>query len=501
MQTRFFPKWLRLAVILLLLLTTLAISPAHADGPFPGGIISAGVNHTCALRPDNSVDCWGENLYGEAEDQVGPYIQVSAGGFYTCALTPSGAMDCWGYDLFGNIQDQPGPYTRLSANLEHICALTPSGAVECWGYNTSGQSEDQPGPYTLVGAGFFHNCALSPTGAAECWGFNHSGQAEGQPGPYVEISAGYGHTCGLTPSGAIDCWGSNVLGQAEDQPGPYIQLSAGNQHTCALTPEGAADCWGFNGSGEAEDQPGPYVEISAGFAYTCALTPFGAVDCWGLNVDGQAEDQPGPYGPYEPIGDTISPFVTVTGVTEGSTYILGAVPQAGCSTTDEGSGVAVEASLSLTGGNSLGVGSFTATCSGALDNAGNQGNTAVVNYSVAFQFTGFTAPVDNPPVMNVARAGQVIPLKWRLTDASGNPVLTLTDVTVSATSLSCDTATSGDSIEEFAGGNSGLQNLSDGYYQWNWKTPASYANSCKTLSLDMGEGAGSEHTALFQFKK
>lgn len=43
--------------------------------------------------------------------------------------------------------------------------------------------------------------------------------------------------------------------------------------------------------------------------------------------------------------------------------------------------------------------------------------------------------------------------------------------------------------------------MGDGYYQWYWKSPTTYANSCKTLKLDLGEGAGFEHTALFQFRK
>jgi hypothetical protein len=52
-----------------------------------------------------------------------------------------------------------------------------------------------------------------------------------------------------------------------------------------------------------------------------------------------------------------------------------------------------------------------------------------------------------------------------------------------------------------ASGDSGLQNLGDGYYQFNWKTPKIYANSCKTLRLSLGEGSGFEHTALFKFIK
>ena len=58
-----------------------------------------------------------------------------------------------------------------------------------------------------------------------------------------------------------------------------------------------------------------------------------------------------------------------------------------------------------------------------------------------------------------------------------------------------------DAIEEDVVSNSGLQNLGDGYYQWNWKSPKAYANTYKTLRLDRGEGASFGHLALFQFRK
>lgn len=121
-------------------------------------------------------------------------------------------------------------------------------------------------------------------------------------------------------------------------------------------------------------------------------------------------------------------------------------------------------------------------------------------YTATFVFTGFFPPVENNGVLNVARAGQTIPLKWRITAADGSPVSNLTDVTVTAVSLACSVGTTTDLTDEYAAGASGLQNLGDGYYQWNWKSPASYANSCKTLLVDIGEGPGFEHTADFQFK-
>ncbi len=37
------------------------------------------------------------------------------------------------------------------------------------------------------------------------------------------------------------------------------------------------------------------------------------------------------------------------------------------------------------------------------------------------------------------------------------------------------------------------------YYRLNWKTPSTYANSCKTMRLDLAEGV--PHTADFQFEK
>ncbi len=142
------------------------------------------------------------------------------------------------------------------------------------------------------------------------------------------------------------------------------------------------------------------------------------------------------------------------------------------------------------------MGSFTVSCT-ATDKAGNS-NSANAGYDVVYGFSGFDAPVDSNAV-NVAKAGQTIPLKFRVADADGSGIDTLTSVSVTAVTLTCDLGETQDQIEEYASGNSGLQNLGDGYYQFNWKTPKTYANSCKTLHLDLGEG--NDHTAEFRFTK
>ena len=113
----------------------------------------------------------------------------------------------------------------------------------------------------------------------------------------------------------------------------------------------------------------------------------------------------------------------------------------------------------------------------------------------------FRAPVDRPNTLNVSKAGQAIPLKWRLMDANGVGITTLTSVSVIASSVGCTAGTTDDPLEEYAASSSGLQNLGDGYYQFNWKTPTTYANSCKTIKLNLGEASGRAGLAFFSFKK
>ena len=129
------------------------------------------------------------------------------------------------------------------------------------------------------------------------------------------------------------------------------------------------------------------------------------------------------------------------------------------------------------------------------------------SFNIGFRFVGFSAPVDNTnSYMNVLKAGQAIPLKWRLLDANDQPVTNLAGVTVTAKTLSCSIGATEDLMEEVAAGSSGLQNLGNGYYQFNWASPKSYANSCKTLHLDLGEGKDANgnpvtRTAQFRFNK
>jgi len=143
----------------------------------------------------------------------------------------------------------------------------------------------------------------------------------------------------------------------------------------------------------------------------------------------------------------------------------------------------------------LGGGTITVTAGGTPTNIPPGGALVVSGH-----FDGFSQPVDMGGVFNQGKAGSAVPLKWRLTNANGSPITNLTSASIYVSSLDCGLAVSIDNLEEVAAGGSGLQNLGNGYYQINWKTPTSYARSCKTLRLDPGKGIPTP-TPLFKFVK
>ena len=78
--------------------------------------------------------------------------------------------------------------------------------------------------------------------------------------------------------------------------------------------------------------------------------------------------------------DLTAPVVSITGVANGATYA--SAPHPACATTDPLSGVGTAASLTVVAGTGALTGTFTATCAGAADVAGNAGAAVSVTYSV-----------------------------------------------------------------------------------------------------------------------
>lgn len=83
-------------------------SPTFAGEPLNLRSVSAGRWHTCLVRNGdvNPVSCRGANLDEQlGRNVLGKYVQVAAGDAHTCALRKDGAIFCWGRNDAGQLGD------------------------------------------------------------------------------------------------------------------------------------------------------------------------------------------------------------------------------------------------------------------------------------------------------------------------------------------------------------------------------------------------------------
>lgn len=358
-------------------------------------VLAIGVHHTCYLR-DGEVWCWGQGAGGAAGygvgtafgfttplDQIDGYGPVDLGGdvlsissrnLHTCALRADGSVVCWGAASLGQLgygntavigdDEVPGMMTvglgnniavDVAVGWESSCALLDHGDVICWGNHQygaigpghlepvgNGESPFPSGTVVLpdgvrtLDVGGLHACVLLENGSVHCWGHNaHGNLGQGSTeipinfagDDVVDIVAGGHHTCALLSDGGLRCWGRGLYGQlglgstmdiGDDEPpaavdpvelpAAVIDLSTGYYQTCVrlATPNEDMICWGDNGAGQlgyghltmlGDNEPvldlppvdfgGALVAHKIGLEHACALLTGGELRCWGLNTYGE----------------------------------------------------------------------------------------------------------------------------------------------------------------------------------------------------------------------
>lgn len=279
-----------------------------------GTRISLGGSHTCAIRGDRRVACWGRNLVGELGNGTNTQsltptevvglsgvAEVAAGTSHTCALRTDGTVLCWGGNVFGSLGDGTAiarntpvavrglfDAQAVAAGSSHTCAIRADRTVVCWGYNAKSQLGSGAGSNSLV--------PVPVTGLTDA----------------VQISAGGSATCALRSEGTVACWGDNSNGQAGDgrvggvRSTPITvaglngvtQISVGGGAVCALKNDRTVVCWGSNGGGTLGDGtftdrmvPTPVRGVTDASAvaissFGCAVRSGGAVNCWGASILG-----------------------------------------------------------------------------------------------------------------------------------------------------------------------------------------------------------------------
>jgi len=284
--------------------------------------MSSGGDHLCAILDDSSLQCWGDNSFGQLGDgtttdrltmtEVGldaarTAVSISSGKDHTCSILDNGELQCWGRNNFGQLGDgtdtqsnspvgaslSGGVPVQVSSGDWHTCAIMDDASLQCWGRNTDGQlgdgtNVDSSTPVTVsigenvlaVSTGARHTCAVTQSWALKCWGDNSNGQlgigsttSSNTPstvtvgGNAVAVSAGGSHTCVLLDGNGVKCWGENSNGQLGDG-GTNQQNDAS---TVVITLTGA-------------------ISIDSGQSHTCAVDSSGSLHCWGDSEDGQVGD-------------------------------------------------------------------------------------------------------------------------------------------------------------------------------------------------------------------
>ena len=152
--------------------------------------ITVGNYHTCGLDSNSELLCWGSRGYYRIANPSPLVIQliqiylrpnlrfygkelatVSAGGQHTCAIRYDATTWCWGMGNYGQIGDGgqyssgtmpkmvefPNNLSAVSLSLGYMntCAIVDNGEVYCWGRNDLGQ----------LGIGKHNRPILSNTGS------------------------------------------------------------------------------------------------------------------------------------------------------------------------------------------------------------------------------------------------------------------------------------------------------------------------------------------------
>jgi hypothetical protein len=196
--------------------------------------------------------------------------------------------------------------------------------------------------------------------------------------------------------------------------------------------------------------------------------------------------------------DATQPRIVISSPAPNTVLTLGDSVDAAFTCLDSGSGV-----KSCVGSTANGsplptgtVGEHTLTVT-ATDIVGHT-TTATRTYRVIWPFTGFFAPVDNPPVVNLVKAGTSVPIKFGLGGNRGLDIFAAGSP--SSLRVSCSSSQPEAALEQVdAPGASGLSyDATTERYHYVWKTSKSWAGTCRQFVVTLVDGTS--HVANFKFK-
>ena len=184
--------------------------PREVPGGHKFNVLASGWYHTCGrdITPALKTWCWGRNSHGQlgvsgisvsatpVQVQSVQMFETLAAGRHTCGLRSDLELYCWGEAQGPGFSDTSLPTELLGFRVEKFsltvgrgtCANGTDRTTYCWGESIGhlidGSDKSYPVPTPVsrnvrlnqFSAGFSHVCGLLAKGEAVCWGENSDGQ-------------------------------------------------------------------------------------------------------------------------------------------------------------------------------------------------------------------------------------------------------------------------------------------------------------------------------------
>jgi len=230
----------------------------------PAGIrdliaLDGGLEHTVALRSNETVVAWGGDSSGQTNVPGGlsNVVSIAASWNQSVALRANGTVTNWG-ETYGTMPSDLTNAVAVTVGWRHVAALRSNGTVSVWGDSRDAGSTNLAGLSSVkaIAAGWEHNVALLSNGTVDVWGLTVKNITNVPTGlsNVIAVAAGGHHTLVLRTDGTVVAWGAGQTngGFFWDQGQSLVPsglsnvaaIAAGGYSSMALRANGSVVTWG-----------------------------------------------------------------------------------------------------------------------------------------------------------------------------------------------------------------------------------------------------------------
>ncbi len=254
--------------------------------------IAVGTRHSCAVRIDGGITCWGDGDDGKTAAPRGAFKQASVGTTHSCGLRTDGEIVCWGSNQRTYVTGYERQTVQTGVTYNEAGSPQPTyGTREVAITDTeqSGQSRPPEGNFDRIVSYKLGNAAVREDGRIVRWGYGEdSGECQkwltrvSRPlgaslapvGSFERVAVQEDNVCAIRTSGALACWsdrdswGTSLTGTPPAGiavTGDFRDVAVIPGVVCALDLRGRPRCW--KGAKSVSDLPaGPFRSLASNTA-------------------------------------------------------------------------------------------------------------------------------------------------------------------------------------------------------------------------------------------